>query len=73
MRAYENCLKVLEFYQKVFNYTSLDGKNMQVVSSVHVGQAFANAFLAPNSNANDLWRRQQGAIQLYRLRRRYRP
>ena len=42
--AYENCGKVIKFYQKVFNYNSLDGQGMPVISSVHYGQKFGNAF-----------------------------
>jgi Zn-dependent metalloprotease len=41
--AYDNCLKVLDFFKKVFNYTSLDGQNMPVISSVHFSQDYANA------------------------------
>ena len=43
-QAYDNCLKVLEFYKKIFNYTSLDNKNMPVTSSVHFSQNYGNAF-----------------------------
>lgn len=42
--AYDNCLKVLEFYKKVFDYNSLDNKNMPVISSVHFAQNYGNAF-----------------------------
>ena len=43
-QAYDNCLKVLDFYKKIFNYTSLDNKNMPVTSSVHFSQNYGNAF-----------------------------
>ena len=42
--AYDNSLKVLEFYRKFFNYTSLDNKNMPVTSTVHFSQNYGNAF-----------------------------
>ena len=43
-QAFDNCLKVLDFYQKIFNYDSLDNSNMPVISSVHFAQAYGNAF-----------------------------
>ena len=42
--AYDNALIVLQFYEKNFNYKSLDGKNMPVISSVHFAQNMGNAF-----------------------------
>ena len=41
--AYDNCLKVLQFYKETFKYTSLDGNNMPVVSSVHYEKDYQNA------------------------------
>jgi Zn-dependent metalloprotease len=41
--SYDNCLKVLQFYKEIFNYTSLDGQNMPVVSSVHYEKDYQNA------------------------------
>jgi Zn-dependent metalloprotease len=48
--AYDNCLKVLDFYKEVFNYDSIDGYNMHVVSSGHFGQGFANAMWTAGPN-----------------------
>ena len=42
--AYDNCLQVLQFYKKVFDYNSLDNNNMPVSSSVHFARNFGNAF-----------------------------
>jgi len=42
--AYDSCLKVLEFYKKIFNYDSLDNHNLPIVSSVHFGKNYGNAF-----------------------------
>ena len=41
--AYDNCLKVLQFYKEIFKYTSVDGNNMPVVSSVHYEKDYQNA------------------------------
>jgi Zn-dependent metalloprotease len=41
--VYDNCLKVLQFFQKIFNYNSLNGQNMPVVSSVHYKKDYQNA------------------------------
>jgi len=41
--AYDNALKVLEFFWDLFGYSSVDGKNMKIISSVHYGKAYANA------------------------------
>ncbi|KAK4166940.1 protease PrtS [Cladorrhinum sp. PSN259] len=46
--AYDMALVVLKFYKKVFGYDSLDGKGMEVNSSVHFGQAMGNAFWLGN-------------------------
>jgi Zn-dependent metalloprotease len=43
-QAYDSCLKVLEFYKKVFDYNSLDNNNLPIVSSVHFSKNFGNAF-----------------------------
>ena len=42
--AYDNALKVLQFYEQVFSYKSLNGRNMPVISSVHFAQDMGNAF-----------------------------
>jgi hypothetical protein len=41
--VYDNCYKVLEFYRENFDYDSLNGQNMPVVSSVHFGVNYQNA------------------------------
>ena len=41
--VYDNCKKVLEFFRDKFNYLSLNGANMPVVSSVHFGTNYQNA------------------------------
>lgn len=42
--AYDMALHVLQFYKRFFNYDSLDGKAMEVKSSVHFGRKLGNAF-----------------------------
>ncbi|KAK3328783.1 metalloprotease [Apodospora peruviana] len=42
--VYDNALKVLLFYQKYFNLTSVDNNNMKIVSSVHYGSRVTNAW-----------------------------
>ncbi|KAH6900680.1 hypothetical protein B0T10DRAFT_534948 [Thelonectria olida] len=42
--AYDNVGIVLEFYKKRFDWNSIDNKNMDVVSSVHFGEEYENAF-----------------------------
>ncbi len=46
--AYDNVGKVLHFYREVFDWESIDNRNMPVHSSVHFGQAYGNAFWDPN-------------------------
>lgn len=38
-QAFENVGKVLAFYKEHFNWKSMDNKNMDVVSTVHFGEA----------------------------------
>ncbi|KAH7227160.1 metalloprotease [Fusarium redolens] len=45
--AYENVGIVLNFYNKHFNWHSIDNKKMDVVSSVHFGEEYENAFWDP--------------------------
>jgi hypothetical protein len=45
--AYDNVGKVLEFYLKKFDWKSIDNKNMHVVSTVHFGEGYENAFWDP--------------------------
>jgi len=45
--AFDNAGKVLEFYLTKFNWRSIDNKNMRVVSSVHFGKNYENAFWHP--------------------------
>lgn len=42
--VYNNTLLVLKFFWDVFGYTSLDGHNHKVTSSVHFGDELANAW-----------------------------
>ncbi|KPM42552.1 hypothetical protein AK830_g3992 [Neonectria ditissima] len=42
--AYDNVGTVLGFYKKRFNWHSIDNKNVDVISSVHFGQDYENAF-----------------------------
>lgn len=42
--AYDYSGVVYDFYKKVFHRNSLDGRGMALVSSVHVGNRFNNAF-----------------------------
>jgi Zn-dependent metalloprotease len=46
-KAYDNVGHVLEFYSTIFNWKSIDDKNMHVISSVHFGQNYENAFWDP--------------------------
>ncbi|KAI2778281.1 Metalloprotease [Daldinia loculata] len=45
--AYDNAGLVLSFYADIFNWKSIDNKNMHVISSVHFGQNYENAFWDP--------------------------
>lgn len=47
-QAFDNCLEVLEFYKNIFNRNSIDNKNIHVISSVHCGKKFGNAFWSPD-------------------------
>lgn len=42
--AYDNAGKVLSFYADIFNWKSIDNKNAHVISSVHFGKDYENAF-----------------------------
>lgn len=45
--AYDNIGLVLKFYQDKFGWTSIDDRNMRIVSSVHFGEQFQNAYWDP--------------------------
>ncbi|KAI1491490.1 hypothetical protein F5X96DRAFT_470363 [Biscogniauxia mediterranea] len=45
--AYDNAGLVLKFYEDIFNWKSIDDHNMHVVSSVHFGKNYENAFWDP--------------------------
>ncbi|KAI1100079.1 Metalloprotease [Jackrogersella minutella] len=45
--AYDNAGRVLSFYSDIFNWKSIDNKNMHVISSVHFGVNYENAFWDP--------------------------
>lgn len=42
-QAYDNCLKVLTFFQEVFNYTFLDDGDAPIISSIHFEKEYQNA------------------------------
>ncbi|KAL7790453.1 hypothetical protein V8C37DRAFT_410855 [Trichoderma ceciliae] len=42
--AYDNVGTVLGFYKDKFKWNSIDNKNMDVISSVHFGEEYENAF-----------------------------
>lgn len=41
--AYDNAGYVLKFYRDIFNWDSIDGKNMDVISTVHYDNGYQNA------------------------------
>ncbi|KAG5951000.1 hypothetical protein E4U53_004009 [Claviceps sorghi] len=45
--AYDNVGAVLEFYKDKFNWNSIDNKGSSVISSVHFGESYENAFWDP--------------------------
>ncbi|OHE91330.1 hypothetical protein CORC01_13359 [Colletotrichum orchidophilum] len=45
--AFDNIGEVLKMYKEKFSWTSIDNKNMHVISSVHFGQKYENAFWDP--------------------------
>ncbi|EFY91319.1 hypothetical protein J3458_000436 [Metarhizium acridum] len=45
--AYDNVGAVLDFYRKKFQWKSIDNKNCDVISSVHFGESYENAFWDP--------------------------
>ncbi|EXF86577.1 hypothetical protein CFIO01_06839 [Colletotrichum fioriniae PJ7] len=45
--AFDNVGEVLKMYKEKFNWISIDNKNMHVISSVHFGQKYENAFWDP--------------------------
>ncbi|KAI0382285.1 Metalloprotease [Hypomontagnella monticulosa] len=47
--AYDNAGLVLAFYKDIFNWNSIDNKNMHVISSVHFAKNYENAFWDPEA------------------------
>lgn len=45
--AYDNVGLVLKFYQDKFGWNSIDNRNMRIVSSVHFGEQYQNAYWDP--------------------------
>ena len=45
--AYDNVGRVLDFYLEHFDWKSIDNKNMHVISTVHFGKKYENAFWDP--------------------------
>ncbi|KAK0629397.1 hypothetical protein B0T17DRAFT_589193 [Bombardia bombarda] len=46
--AFDNVGKVLDFYLQKFQWRSIDNNNMHVISSVHFGKDYENAFWDPD-------------------------
>ena len=46
--AYDNVGRVLDFYLEQFKWKSIDNNNMHVISSVHFGKNYENAFWDPS-------------------------
>ncbi|RWA10255.1 hypothetical protein EKO27_g4851 [Xylaria grammica] len=46
-QAFDNAGNVLSFYLDIFGWKSIDNKNMNVISSVHFGKYYENAFWDP--------------------------
>ncbi|KAI2636656.1 metalloprotease [Xylaria nigripes] len=46
-QAFDNAGNVLRFYREIFSWQSIDDKNEHVVSSVHFGKNYENAFWDP--------------------------
>lgn len=46
-QAYDNVGNVLDFYKTIFNWQSIDNKNMHVISTVHFANNYENAFWDP--------------------------
>jgi len=46
--AFDNAGKVIQFYQKFFNWNSIDNRGMHVISSVHFSHKYENAFWDPD-------------------------
>ncbi|KAM0472819.1 hypothetical protein ACHAPX_008496 [Trichoderma viride] len=42
--AYDNVGTVLEFFKDIFDWKSIDDKNADIISSVHFGEQYENAF-----------------------------
>jgi Zn-dependent metalloprotease len=42
-QAYDNCAKVLEFFQQIFDYSFLDGRSVPIVNSIHFEEGYQNA------------------------------
>ncbi|KAI6778221.1 uncharacterized protein J7T54_004116 [Emericellopsis cladophorae] len=45
--AYKNIGTVLDFYKEHFNWKSIDDQNADVISTVHFGESYENAFWDP--------------------------
>ncbi|TQV97397.1 peptidase M4, thermolysin [Cordyceps javanica] len=46
--AFDNVGSVLKFYQEKFKWASIDNRRADVISSVHFGEAYENAFWDPS-------------------------
>lgn len=42
-QAYDNCAKVLDFFQQIFDYSFLDGQSVPIISSIHFEEGYQNA------------------------------
>ncbi|KAJ3497261.1 hypothetical protein NLG97_g2039 [Lecanicillium saksenae] len=46
--AFDNVGATLKFYKEKFSWTSIDNRNAKVISSVHFGKSYENAFWDPS-------------------------
>lgn len=56
--ALDNALKVVGFYEKFFNWHSIDNQYMDIISSVHYGKKYENACKPPVPSAVKMWERR---------------
>ena len=42
-QVYRNVGEVADFYKDIFKWNSIDGKGMDIISSVHFGKEYENA------------------------------
>lgn len=42
-QAYDNCAKVIDFFQQIFDYSFLDDQSVPIISSIHFEEGYQNA------------------------------